>query len=444
MADDEGPSLGGRLGRYARVGASVGGLAARLAGERYLGLSLDRDKHASELKRALGGLKGPLMKAAQLLSTIPDALPPEYARELAQLQANAPAMGWSFVKRRMATELGPDWPARFRHFDKEASFAASLGQVHRAVLPDGRDAAVKLQYPDMASALEADLDQLKVVFAIGQRFDPAIRTDEIQAEIRTRLREELDYRREARHVALYRHMLRDEPNVHVPDTVPELSTDRLLTMGWLAGAKLLDWKERSQEERNALAVNMFRAWYVPFYFYGVIHGDPHLGNYSVRPDGSVNLMDFGCVRVFPPRFVRGSIELYRALMTDDLDRAVAAYEDWGFSGLGRETVAVLNRWAGFLYGPLMDDRPRRLTEGVAEGFGRDMAQTVFGELRRMGGVRPPREFVFMDRAAIGLGSVFIHLRASINWHTLFESLIEGFDVEALAARQQEALVQAGL
>ena len=444
MADDDGPSLGGRLGRYARVGASVGGLAARLAGERYLGLSLDRDKHASELKRALGGLKGPLMKAAQLLSTIPDALPPEYARELAQLQANAPAMGWAFVRRRMATELGPDWQAKFQKFDKEASFAASLGQVHRAALLDGRDAAVKLQYPDMASALEADLDQLKVVFAIGQRFDPAIRTDEIQAEIRTRLREELDYRREARHVALYRHMLREEPAVHVPDTVPELSTDRLLTMGWLAGEKLLDWKERPQEERDALAVNMFRAWYVPFYHYGAIHGDPHLGNYSVRPDGSVNLMDFGCVRIFPPRFVRGSIELYRALMTDDLDRAAAAYEDWGFIGLSRETIAVLNRWAGFLYGPLMDDRPRRLTEGMAEGFGRDIAQNVFGELRRMGGVRPPREFVFMDRAAIGLGSVFIHLRASINWHTLFESLIEGFDIDALAARQQEALAQAGL
>jgi len=444
MADDEGPSLGGRLGRYARVGASVGGLAARLAGERYLGWTLDRDKHAAELKSALGGLKGPLMKAAQLLATIPDALPPEYARELAQLQANAPAMGWSFVKRRMASELGPDWQAKFARFDKEAAFAASLGQVHHAVLPDGREVAAKLQYPDMASALEADLDQLKVVFAVGQRFDPAIRTDEIQAEIRTRLREELDYRREARHVALYRHMLRDEAAVHVPDTVPDYSTDRLLTMSWLQGEPLLNWKGRSQEERDVLAINMFRAWYVPFYLYGVIHGDPHLGNYSVRPDGSVNLMDFGCVRVFPPRFVRGSIELYRALMADDLDRAVAAYEDWGFSGLSREMITVLNQWAAFLYGPLMDDRPRRLTEGMAEGHGRDMAQNVFGELRRMGGVRPPREFVFMDRAAIGLGAVFIHLRASINWHRLFEGLIEGFDVDALAARQQEALAQAGL
>ena len=444
MADDEGPSLGGRLGRYARVGASVGGLAARLAGERYLGWTLDRDKHAAELRSALGGLKGPLMKAAQLLATIPDALPAEYARELGQLQANAPAMGWAFVKRRMATELGPDWQAKFARFDKDASFAASLGQVHHAVLPDGREVAAKLQYPDMASALEADLDQLKVVFAVGQRFDPAIRTDEIQAEIRTRLREELDYRREAKHVALYRHMLRDEPGVHVPDTVPDYSTDRLLTMSWLAGEPLLNWKARSQEERDVLAINMFRAWYVPFYSYGVIHGDPHLGNYTVRSDGSVNLMDFGCVRVFPPRFVRGSIELYRALMSDDLERAVAAYEDWGFTGLSRDMIAVLNRWAAFLYGPLMDDRPRRLTEGMAEGHGRDMAQNVFGELRRMGGVRPPREFVFMDRAAIGLGSVFIHLRASINWHRLFESLIEGFEVEALAARQQEALAHAGL
>ena len=441
---DEGDSLGGRLGRYAKVGTSMGGLAVRLAGERYLGFSLDRDKHASDLKAALGGLKGPLMKAAQLLATIPDALPPEYARELSQLQANAPAMGWAFVRRRMASELGADWQSKFQKFDKEASFAASLGQVHRAVLPDGRDAAVKLQYPDMASALEADLNQLKLVFAMGQRFDPAIRTDEIHAEITTRLREELDYRREARHVALYRHMLRDEASVHVPDTVPSHSTDRVLTMTWLAGEPLLNWKEKSQEERDALAINMFRAWYVPFYSYGVIHGDPHLGNYTVRPDGSVNLMDFGCVRIFPPRFVRGSIELYRALMTDDLDRAVSAYEDWGFSGLSRETIAVLNRWAAFLYGPLMDDRPRRLTEGIAGGYGREMAQDVFGELRKMGGVRPPREFVFMDRAAIGLGSVFIHLRASINWHRLFESLIDGFDVEVLARRQDDALKLAGL
>jgi predicted unusual protein kinase regulating ubiquinone biosynthesis (AarF/ABC1/UbiB family) len=344
----------------------------------------------------------------------------------------------------MATELGADWQSKFAQFDKEASFAASLGQVHHARLADGREVACKLQYPDMASVLEADLNQLKLVFAVGQRFDPAIRTDEIHAEITHRLREELDYRREARHVALYRHMLHGQAQVHVPEVVPTHSTDRLLTMTWLQGEPLLNWKSRPQEEKDRLAINMFRTWYLPFYFYGVIHGDPHLGNYTVRPEADVNLMDFGCVRIFPPRFVRGSIELYRALMADDLDRAVGAYEDWGFHGLTHEMIGVLNRWAAFLYGPLMDDRPRRLTEGMAEGYGRDMAQNVFGDLRRMGGVRPPREFVFMDRAAIGLGAVFIHLRASINWHRLFESLIEGFDLEALAARQNRALQEVGL
>ncbi len=125
-------------------------------GERFLGFKSDKAAHAEDLKSILGGLKGPLMKVAQFLSTIPDALPDEYAAELAQLQANAPAMGWSFVKRRMAGELGPDWQSRFAAFSQVAAAAASLGQVHRARLLDGTEVACKLQYPDMASTVEAD------------------------------------------------------------------------------------------------------------------------------------------------------------------------------------------------------------------------------------------------------------------------------------------------
>src|SRR5215471_13461717 len=112
MTDEN--SLAGRIRRYAQVGTAVGGLAARLAGERYLGLPIDRERHAADLKAALGGIKGPLMKVAQLLATIPEALPEEYVRELIQLQSNAPAMGWPFVRRRMIGELGPDWQNRFR------------------------------------------------------------------------------------------------------------------------------------------------------------------------------------------------------------------------------------------------------------------------------------------------------------------------------------------
>src|SRR5258707_11438635 len=144
---------------------------------------------------ALGGIKGTLMKVAQLLATIPDALPEEYVRELIQLQANAPAMGWPFVRRRMMGELGPDWPGRFKSFEHEAARAASLGQVHRAVAKDGRALACKLQYPDMGSAVEADLSQLKFILSLYERYDRAISTAEIHAEIGERLREELDYRR---------------------------------------------------------------------------------------------------------------------------------------------------------------------------------------------------------------------------------------------------------
>src|SRR4029077_19094335 len=144
------------------------------------------------------------MKVAQLLATIPEALPEEYVRELIQLQADAPAMGWPFVRRRMMGELGPDWQRRFKSFERTAARAASLGQVHRATALDGAALACKLQYPDMGSAVEADLQQLQWLLAIARRLDGAIDTSEIGKEISARVREELDYRREAKHAALYR------------------------------------------------------------------------------------------------------------------------------------------------------------------------------------------------------------------------------------------------
>jgi predicted unusual protein kinase regulating ubiquinone biosynthesis (AarF/ABC1/UbiB family) len=437
--------LGGRIRRYAKVGTAVGGLAARVVGERYLGLKLDRGLHAAELRAALGGLKGPLMKVAQIMATIPGGLPKEYMQELAQLQANAPSMGWPFVKRRMAAELGPDWQKRFKNFEHQAAHAASLGQVHRAVSHDGRDLACKLQYPDMLSAVEADLGQLKLIFSIYERYDRSISTREIHPEIAARLREELDYEREAKHMVLYGLMLKDEANVQVPLVEPKLSTKRLLTMNWLSGEPLLSFivTHPELEVRNQVALNMFRAWYVPFYFYGVIHGDPHLGNYTVRPDSPINLLDFGCIRVFHASFVKGVIDLYNALLHDDRDLAVHAYESWGFKGLNREVIDVLNRWARFVYGPLMEDRERRIQDSTGV-YGREVAEGVHADLRRLGPVTPPREFVFMDRAAIGLGSVFLHLKAEINWYRLFHELIEGFDVKQLEKRQAKALKAAKL
>ncbi len=295
----------GELRRMARTSGAVGGIAARMAGERVFGIRTDRAAHAEDLRTILGGLKGPLMKVAQFLSTVPDALPVEYAEELAQLQSNAPAMGWNFVRRRMASELGPDWRSRFLAFSQTASAAASLGQVHRATLPDGREVACKLQYPDMPSTVEADLRQLRLAMAVYHRMDNAIQHEEIYKELTERLREELDYEREAAQMRLYTLMLAEHPMVHVPVPVPGYCTHRLLTMTWLDGRPLMHRlaEDPPQEERNQIAEALFRAWYVPFYRYGVIHGDPHMGNYQVRPDGSVNLLDFGAIRVFDAKFV---------------------------------------------------------------------------------------------------------------------------------------------
>ncbi|HVL72250.1 MAG TPA: AarF/ABC1/UbiB kinase family protein [Beijerinckiaceae bacterium] len=447
--DEEANRFSARAARYARVGANVGGVAARMAGRRLLGREDQNASNAANLAAVLGGLKGPIMKVAQLLATIPDVIPPEYAAELQKLQSEAPPMGAAFVRRRMMAELGPDWQSRFGSFDLRPAAAASLGQVHRATAKDGAPLACKLQYPDMQSAVEADLRQLEFAFAIHRRMDPAIDTREIAQEIGARVREELDYVREAKHVALYARTLSDVPQVRVPSVWRELSTRRLLTLGWLEGEKILRYTEAPQEVRNRLSVAMFKAWWHPFSHAAVIHGDPHLGNYTVFSDGGepggINLLDYGCVRIFQPKFVGGVVDLYRGLLHDDRDRVVHAYETWGFQRLSAELIDILNIWARFIYGPLLDDRVRTIADKVAPAeYGRREAFKVHKALREKGPVTVPREFVFMDRAAIGLGGVFLHLRAELNFHRLFEDEIARFDLAALAAEQASALAAAGL
>ncbi|MGO9674812.1 MAG: ABC1 kinase family protein [Methylocella sp.] len=449
--DNEANRLSARAARYAKVGANAGVVAARMAGARLIGGG-GGAANAAALAQALGGLKGPMMKVAQMLATIPDVLPPEYAEELQKLQADAPPMGAAFVKRRMQAELGPDWRSRFQSFDPHPAAAASLGQVHRAVADDGAMLACKLQYPDMKSAVEADLGQLEILFALHRRLNPVIDTREMTEEIGARVREELDYAREARHAALYRGILAEFEDIRVPRIWPELSTGRLLTMDWLAGEKLLGFTGAPAQARARIASAMFKAWWIPFIRFGVIHGDPHLGNYTVfggddeaEAAKGINLLDYGCVRIFTPKFVGGVVELYEGLLHDDFDRTFHAYETWGFHGLTRDLADILNIWARFIYAPLLDDRVRTVADGVAPGqYGRRQAFQVHQALKRKGPVRVPREFVFMDRAAIGLGGAFLHLDARLNFYRMFNEAIGAFSDEALRARQAAALSAAGL
>jgi predicted unusual protein kinase regulating ubiquinone biosynthesis (AarF/ABC1/UbiB family) len=449
MRDTEANRFSARAARYARVGANVGGVAARIAGQRLFGGANADASNAAVLANALGGLKGPIMKVAQLLATIPDLVPPEYAAELQKLQSEAPPMGAAFVKRRMMSELGPDWQSRFGSFDLKPAAAASLGQVHRATSTEGAALACKLQYPDMQSAVEADLKQLDLVFALHRRMDAAIDTREIAKEIGARVREELDYEHEAKNANLYRGVLAGVSEVRVPEVHRDLSTKRLLTLGWLEGEKILSFKESPVEIRNRLAVAMFRAWWHPVAQVGVIHGDPHLGNYTVFSEGGeaqgINLLDYGCVRVFPPKFLAGVVDLYEGLKQGDRDRVAHAYQNWGFKRLSADLIETLTIWARFIFGPLLEDRVRTIADGVKPGeYGRREAFRVHQALREKGPVTVPREFVFMDRAAVGLGAVFLHLNAELNFHRMFEAEIEHFAVADLAARQSRALQEAGL
>jgi predicted unusual protein kinase regulating ubiquinone biosynthesis (AarF/ABC1/UbiB family) len=446
--DPERDRLSGRVRRFAQVGAGLAGAGAAYGANRLFAGDDADARNARALKAALGGLKGPLMKAAQMFATVPDLLPPEFAAELGELQTNAPAMGRGFVRRRMAAELGPDWTARFADFDLEAAHAASLGQVHRARAHDGRPLAVKLQYPEMQSAVESDVGQLRALSSLFRRAERAIDPSEAIEEIAARLREELDYEREARHMTLYRAFFAGRGDIQVPEPVADLSTRRLLTMSWLDGRGLLAFKSAPLESRNRIARLLFEAWWSPMTHLGVIHGDPHLGNYTFAGEPGaerLNLLDFGCVRVFPPSFVGGVVRLYRALLAQDREAQKAAYRTWGFSALDEGLVDALNVWARFIYGPLLDDRVRTVADGVAPGaYGRREAFQVRQALKEQGPVTIPREFVFMDRAAIGLGAAFLHLGAELNWKTLFEASLEGFSEDGVAARQAAALAGAGL
>ena len=444
MKDQDSKSITKQIKRYAQVGGIVGKLATKLASQKYLGVKLDKNKHAAEIRAALGSIKGPLMKVAQLSATIPDLLPPEYVEELMHLQSNAPPMGWLFVKRRMAAELNIKWQDSFVNFEKDAIKAASLGQVHKAIMPNKKIVACKLQYPDMESAVSADLSQLKIIFSIYQSYNKAIKTDEVYKEITERLKEELDYVREKKLMNIFRNIFSDSNFVNIPEVVEKLSTKRLITMSWLEGDPILKYKNDKKEIRNQIAKNMFYAWYKPFYSYGIIHGDPHLGNYTIQKNLSVNLFDFGCMRIFKGKFIQGVIDLYFALQKNDQAKIVHAYEQWGFENITKKKIETLNKWAGFIYSPLMEDKVQKIQKSDSGVYGAQVAAEVHNELRKLGGIKPPKEFVFMDRAAVGLGSVFMHLKAEVNWYQVFNSLIENFDAKEMDKKQQKALKLAKL
>ena len=423
----QGLSLLRRFKRYVKVTQAVGGVAARWTGNKYFGISVNHDIYSQALMQVLGNLKGPLVKIAQLLSMIPGALPSEYSKQLVSLHSQVPSMGWFFVKRRMRAELGVKWESCFKEFNKQAFAAASLGQVHKAVTKDNLIVACKIQYPDMESIIEDDLKQLSVFLKVYGFFNKALQTDNLFLEVSERLREELDYFYEARNLLYFQGIKKDLKNIYIPKVITKLSTKRLLTMSWMEGQSLISFlasKSVSLKERNQIALTLFWAWYFPFYSHHILHGDPHLGNYTLRFNGEINLLDFGCVRRFSSTFVAGVLELYMGLLRSDRKRCLYAYEMWGFKNLSKKIIDILNVWARFLYAPLLENKVQTIDAPHKGKEGRTIISEVLYALHSAGGVRPPREFVLMDRAAVGIGAALMRLGAELNWHKEFELLLD--------------------
>ena len=341
MTDREKNRFSARAKRYASVG-SQGRRRGRAHGRRAL---LRRARSTApamplELAAALGGLKGPIMKVAQLLATIPDALPPEYATELTKLQSQAPPMGWAFVKRRMQAELGADWQKKFASFEHHPAAAASLGQVHRARALDGARAGLQAAISRHAVGGRSR----PAAAATAVRDPPALRSGDRhqrdrQGDRRARCARSSTIVREAKHVALYRDMLdgrgRDPRAGGLAGAFDRPAADARLAR---RHASCSTHKDDALAVRNRLATAMFTAWWLPFSRFGVIHGDPHLGNYTVFDDARASPPASTCSTTAASASSRRassaawSISIDGLLHGDD-DLVVHAYETWGFKRL---------------------------------------------------------------------------------------------------------------
>ena len=394
------------------------------------------------------------MKVAQMLSTIPDALPADFAAELMRLQSQAPPMGAAFVRRRMQAELGPDWRGRFAEFDFKPAAAASLGQVHRAVSLAGERLACKLQYPDMASAVETDLSNLDLLFSLHRRAGAAIDTREIAGEIRERVREELDYQREARIARLYRVMLADRPFVRVPRVEESLSTRRLLTLQWLDGEPLVAFESGvpgSARRNRRRAVRRVVATVPPLRRHPRRSASRQLHGRRVGRGGRARRRGRQPVRLWLRAHLSAAVRgrRGRALSGAEGEQQGAnrrRLRDVGLRKLTPGITDAMTVWARFMCGPILDDRVRTAADGVKPAeYGRREIGEVMRALRAEGGgLPPPREFVFLERATIGLGGAFLRLGARLNFHRMYEDAIAGFDEATVARRQAGALEAVGL
>ncbi|MEW5810700.1 MAG: AarF/ABC1/UbiB kinase family protein [Actinomycetota bacterium] len=421
----------------------LAGFTARAAGGRMVAALQEKSGDAGALQRfhertaeryadLLGHSKGVLMKAGQMFSMIDpsvvgmDALSP-YQRALIRLQADAPPMDPLLAREVLEADLGRDIEEVFGEFTYEPMAAASIGQVHRAVMPDGRAVVVKIQYPGVAEAIREDLantELLTTIIRFVGSTAPGTLPDLRQAahELSERIMEEIDYRHEAANIAAFSELYRGHPFIRIPEVVADASADRVLTMTYLAG---LDWAEAQQVEqdvKNAWAEAISRMVTGSYRHANLFHADPHPGNYRFGVDGTVGFVDFGCVKVLTEPRRRQIVEMARAAVDGNGDKLHEVMTESGFLADDSTLTAqeAYQWWAAVLH-ELLVDQPARYSRESSERAVRALLDVRSREhvVRRMS---VPSDFVFFARLNLSMNAIFVALGAELHARSLLDDM----------------------
>ncbi len=384
-------------------------------------------RSAEDVARELGNMKGAIMKAGQMVSFIAEGLPPEARSALATLQADVPPMAPSLAEKVVRQELGAEPEKLFLDWDPIPVAAASIGQVHRAVLRDGRLVAVKVQYPGVDRAIRSDLDNAEVLYGLFSSLAlKNLDTKAVVDELRARMGDELDYRAEARNQAEFAARYRGHPFIHVPAVVEEYSARRVLTSEWVDGDRWDDFLARADRPaRQRAGEVLFRFAQGSVNRHGVFNGDPHPGNYRFHRDGSISFLDFGLVK----RWAAGEFErlapILDALLDRDTEATTAGLVDAGF--LDRDHGLDPRQVWGYVSGPYVPFLEEEFTytrEWVSQALSRIL--DISGpDARVIERLDMPPSFVILDRVVWGVAALLGRLEAHGAWRQVLAEYRRG-------------------
>jgi len=385
-------------------------------------------KNALRVVESSKELKGAFMKLVQMLSMRDDILPAEALKVLSIVQSQVPPMDYSEIRAQVKRELGKRPEELFASFEPEAFAAASLGQVHRAVLHSGEDVVVKVQYPGVDETVQQDLKNIKALLQTFTRIGRDVMRQKIDQtdvyrELEERLHEELDYINEAKNIALFQKMFRDDPEVLIPEVYPDVSSRRVLTMSRLDGYPLADVLKPGvdQELKDWVAIKYFRVVWRQIFEFGVLHTDPHPGNYLITYHPKLAILDFGSIRIFPEDIRRAYHGLAAAILKRDRKRMAQCLVQLGYIDK-RDDPDPMIQIMEVIFEPVLQDRvydPRDY-----DSLEKGMEVATIGFENRL--FKAPGHRVFLGRALVGLDSYLKQLGTVTNWHRVFAECVEQY------------------